>query len=48
MVMRTIAPLNEEDWNKFMAGLEKGQTKAQTAIMEKAIKHAKTLHIVEY
>ena len=48
MGMRTIAPLNEEDWNKFMAGLEKGQTKAQAAIMEKAIKHAKSLKVAEY
>ena len=46
MALRIITPLDEEDWNKLVAGLEKGQTKEQAAIVEEAIKHANTLSML--
>ena len=48
MVMRIIAPLDEEDWIKLVTDLEKGQTKEQAIFFQEALKHAKSLKVAEY
>ena len=45
MALRTIAPLNDRDWEILVKDLEKGQTDEQAEFMRKAIEHAHSLNV---
>ena len=47
MVMRTIPPLEDHEWDALAADLEKGPSDEQVEFVRKAIEHAGTL-IVSY
>ena len=45
--MRTISPLDEQEWDVLVKDLERGPTDEQIAFIRKAIKQADTL-VVSY
>ena len=46
MALRTVKPLNEEQWNMVVKALNEDPTSAQKEMMKKATDEAKKLNVI--
>lgn len=45
MVIRTIPPLGDQEWNTLVDDLEKGPSEEQAEFVREAVNHASTFNV---
>ena len=47
MVIRTVGPLDDEEWERFMGELNRDPTPEEEALMHKMIKLSRDLNLIK-